>query len=140
MSCSIFDKFLTVAGCKYYCNQIASRLNLRTFDYFYDKRNCIQFPGDSNIYSFKEFREYEKWRIRFNLTRPATIKKAGLDEYVLSHKELTFNLTIKGYSFVYVCKFSQPNCNEIKHGYLDDNTKSIYIEEANGQYSFLEVM
>lgn len=140
MAYSIFDKFLTVADCKYYCNQIATRLNLNTYDYFYDKGSETKFPGNSVISSFAEFRQYEKWKIKFNLNRPATIKKMGLDEYVLRYHELSFHLTIRGYSFIYVCKFSNPK--QIERGKLDDNTKTIYIEETGGQYSFLtkEVM
>ena len=80
MSYSIYDSFLTVADCKYYCNQIAKKLNLNTYDYFYDKSSEIQFPGDSNIKAFQDFKSYEDWRIRFNLT-------------------------IKGFRFLYVCKF-----------------------------------
>ena len=105
MSYSIYDSFLTVADCKYYCNQIAKKLNLNTYDYFYDKSSEIQFPGDSNIYAFQDFKSYEDWRIRFNLTKPKTIKKLGLEEYVCKNKELVFNLTIKGMRFLYVCKF-----------------------------------
>jgi len=132
MSYSIFDKCLTADGCKYYCNQVANRLGLKPFFYYYDKLNNLQFPGNSNVHSFKEFREYESWRIKFNLTNPATIKKAGLDEYVLKHKELAFHLTIKGYSFLLMCKFSQPNHNEAACT-IQETVKPIYIEETNGQ-------
>lgn len=132
MSYSIYDHFLTIADCKYYCNQIAKRLNLTVFDYFYDKYNQIQFPGDSNIYKFDAFRCYEDWRVRFNLTKPATIKKIGIDEYVSRHHELVFNLTIKGFSFVYVCKFSANNLNEnIVYGVVEPNTNTLYIEETD---------
>ena len=105
MSYSIYDSFLTVADCKYYCNQLAKKLNLNTYDYFYDKSSEVQFPGDSNIYTFQDFKSYEDWRIRFNLTKPKTIKKLGLEEYVSKYHELAFNLTIKGMRFLYVCKF-----------------------------------
>lgn len=105
MSYSIYDSFLTITDCKYYCNQIAKKLNLNTYDYFYDKSSEIQFPGDSNIRTFQDFKSYEDWRIRFNLTKPKTIKKLGLEEYVYKNKELVFNLTIKGIRFLYVCKF-----------------------------------
>lgn len=136
MSYSIYDSFLTVSDCKYYCNQLAKRLGLSVYDYFYDKHTDKQFPGNSNLYNFKVFQEYEQWRIRFNLTRPRTISRIGLDEYVMQNRELTFNLTIKGFSFLYVCKFSIHN--EIRHGSVDDNTKTLYIEDsATGQYSFM---
>ena len=46
MSYSIYDSFLTITDCKYYCNQIAKKLNLNTYDYFYDKYSEMQFPGD----------------------------------------------------------------------------------------------
>ena len=105
MSYSIYDSFLTITDCKYYCNQIAKKLNLNTYDYFYDKYSEMQFPGDSNIYAFQDFKSYEDWRIRFNLTKPNTIKKLGLEEYVYKNKELVFNLAIKGMRFLYVCKF-----------------------------------
>lgn len=124
MSYSIYDHFLTVADCKYYCKEVANRLNLKTFDYFFDKYSELQFPGDSNIYAFDAFRGYQNWQIKFNLTKPATIKKMGLDEYVSKYHELKFNLTIKGMSFLYVCKFS-PIKEEV-----------IYVQEPSGQLAF----
>jgi hypothetical protein len=130
MSYSIYDKYLTVADCKYYCKQIANRLDLNTFDYFFDKYSELQFPGDSNIRTFDAFHEYEDWRLKFNLTKPATIKKMGLDEYVSKKHELVFNLTIKGFRFLYVCKFSK------KHE--DKNDDTLYIEEKDtGQMCML---
>ena len=135
MSYSIYDKFLTVSDCKYYCNQLAKKLNLNIYDYFYDKYSEMQFSGDSNIYAFHVFKSYEGWRIRFNLTKPNTIKKMGIEEYVSKNKELVFNLTIKGFMFLYVCKFSNPK--EVTHGVVDNNTKTVYIEESNGQLSFI---
>ena len=135
MAYSIYDSFLTVTDCKYYCNQLAKKMNLSTYDYFYDKYSEIQFPGDSNIYAFQVFKSYEDWRIRFNLTKPKTIKKLGIEEYVSKNKELVFNLTIKGMRFLYVCKFSNPK--EVTHAVLDNHTKTVYIEESNGQLSFI---
>lgn len=137
MANSIYDSFLTVTDCKYYCNQVARRLNLSTFDYFFDKYNQIQFDGDSNLRSFEVFKDYEDWRLKFNLTKPKTIKKMGLDEYVSKHHELVFNLTIKGFSFVYVCKFSDPNHNKIIIGTVDPVTSVVYKEETNGQLAMV---
>lgn len=128
MSYSIYDHFLPIMDCKYYCNQLAKKLNLSTFDYYYDKYTELQFPGDSNLRSFAVFNQYEDWQIKFNLCKPATIKKMGIEEYVLKHKELRFHLTLKGFSFLYVCKFSGNNLNE-----TIIETKPIYIEETNGQ-------
>ena len=135
MAYSIYDSFLTITDCKYYCNQLAKKLNLNTYDYFYDKYSEMQFPGDSNIYTFQDFKSYENWRIRFNLTKPKTIKKLGIEEYVSKNKELVFNLTIKGMRFLYVCKFSNPK--EVTHAVLDNHTKTVYIEEDSGQLSFI---
>lgn len=128
MSYSIYEPFLTINDCKYYCNQIAKRLNLNVFDYFYDNRNQIQFPGDSNLYNFNVFKCYEDWQIKFNLTRPKTIMKMGLDEYVFKYHELKFNLTIKGFSFLYICRFSANNYNETANINTND---SLYIEETD---------
>jgi hypothetical protein len=134
MAYSIYDSFLTISDCKYYCKQVAKKLGLTVYDYFYDKYTETQFPGDSNIYQF--FNQYEQWRIRFNLTQPRIISRIGLEEYVSKNRELKFNLTIKGFSFIYVCKFSIPN--EIRHGSVDNNTQTLYIEDsATGQYSFV---
>ena len=135
MAYSIYDSFLTITDCKYYCNQLAKKLNLSTYDYFYDKSSEVQFSGDSNIYAFQGFKSYEDWRIRFNLTKPKTIKKIGIEEYVSKNKELIFNLTIKGFRFLYVCKFSNPK--EVTHAVLDNHTKTVYIEEDSGQLSFI---
>lgn len=122
MSYSIYDSFLTIQECKYYCNQTAAKLNLTTYDYFYDKSAEIKFPGDSSLRSFKVFNEYEEWRLRFNLTKPATIKKLGLEEYISKYHELSFNLTIKGFRFLYVCKFSSAK-----------NQNETYTEEPDHQ-------
>lgn len=137
MSYSIYDSFLTINDCKYYCNQIAKKLNLNIYDYFYDKRNQLKFSGDSDIYKFEDFRYYENWRVRFNLTKPKTIKRIGLDEYISKNHELVFNLTIKGFSFVYVCHFSSGNSNETINGIIDSNTNVLYKEETNGQLCFI---
>lgn len=138
MSYSIYDSFLTIADCKYYCKQVASRLNLNVYDYFYDNRNKIKFPGDSNIRNFEDFKSYEDWRVRFNLACPKTIKKIGLDEYVTRKHELKFNLTIKGYSFLYICRFSDPNYNEnIINAVVEPNNNIAYIEEDDHQLSFI---
>ena len=140
MAYSIYDSFLTVSDCKYYCNQLAKKLNLSTYDYFYDKYSEMQFPSDSNIYGFEVLKEYENWRIRFNLTKPKTIKKMGIEEYVSKNKELIFNLTSKGVRFLYICKFSNSN-NDAEdnpvHAVLDNHTKIVYIEEDSGQLSFI---
>lgn len=141
MAYSIYDSFLTVSDCKYYCNQLAKKLNLSTYDYFYDKYSEMQFPGDSNIYAFEVLREYENWRIRFNLTKPKTIQKQGIEEYVSKNRELIFNLTIKGFRFLYVCKFSNNNKDDINdnpvHAVLYNKTKTVYVEEDSGQLSFI---
>ena len=140
MAYSIYDKFLTISDCKYYCNQIANRLGLSTFDYFYDKYTELQFPGDSNLRTFKVFNDYEDWKIKFNLCKPATISKMGIDAYVLKHKELTFHLTLKGFSFIYVCKFSAKNHNEtdnVIYGVLEPKTNIVYEEESNGQLAMI---
>lgn len=138
MSYSIFDSFLTIADCKYYCKQLASKLNVSYYDYFYDNRNKIQFPGDTDIYKFKDFRCLEAWRLKFNLTKPKTIMKLGLENYVSKNHELVFNLTVKGYSFTYVCHFSSSdNKDETINGVVDNKTNTIYIEEKDaGQLSW----
>ena len=141
MAYSIYDKFLTITDCKYYCNQLAKRLNLSVFDYFFDKYNQLQFDGDSNLRSFEVFKDYEDWRLKFNLTKPATIKKTGLEEYVLKNKELVFNLTIKGFSFMYICKFSANNHDEtsdnIVYGIIEPVSNVLYKEETNGQLAMV---
>ena len=126
MAYSVFDKFLTVQDCKYYCNQVATKLNLSSFDFFYDKSSDIQFPGDSDISKFKLFQEFEPWRLKFNLTKPATIQRLGLEEYVTKHKELRFNLTIKGLSFLYVFKFISQDTETV-------TVNPLYIIESSGQ-------
>lgn len=123
MSTTIYDSFLTILDCKYYCNQIAKKLDLIMYDYFYDNLNQVKFPGDSNLRNFDVFKYYEDWQIKFNLTKPKIIMKMGLDEYVSKNHELRFNLTIKGFSFLYVCKFSNSNHNED----LVDEEKEVVI-------------
>jgi hypothetical protein len=112
MSYSIYDNFLTIADCKFYCNEVAKKLDLSVYDYFFDKHTHLKFPGDTDIYSFEAFKQYQYWQVKFNLTKPGTIRKIGLDEYVSKHHELVFNLTIRGFSFVYICRFSAKNQNE----------------------------
>ena len=132
MATSIFDKFLTVKDCKYYCNEVAKRLDLDVFDYFYDKYNKVQFPGDSNIYNFEKFRYYEPSRITFILNNMNIIMKTGLDEYVSKKRELIFRLAIKGYQFMYTCKFTDKNHNET------DNDKAVQKEVNEMKLNHLE--
>ena len=139
MAYSIYDSFLTIQDCKYYCNQVANKLNLKTYDYFYDKSCDTKFDGDSNIYNFKVLQSYESWRIRFNLTKPKTIMKLGLDNYISKNKELVFNLTIKGFSFIYVCKFYNDQDiinNSLTSDLNTNNSYTLYVK-SNGQLSFI---
>ena len=122
MANSIYDSYLTINSCKYYCNQLASKLNLTTYDYFYDNRNHIKFSGDSDIKEFKVFKNYESWQVKFNLAKPATVKKLGLEEYISKYHKLEFHLTIKGFSFLYICKFSPAK-----------NQNETYVEEPDHQ-------
>lgn len=143
MAYSIYDKFLTISDCKYYCKQVAKQTGLSMFDYFYDKHTETQLPGDFNIYhEFQCNHHYELWQIKFNLTKPKTIMKMGLNQYVLEHKELRFHLTIKGHSFLYICKFSHPQVvKPIRQQQDDDdnkdNNKLLYNIQDNGQLSFI---
>lgn len=134
---SIFKQFLTVSDCKYYCNQVAAKLNYNTQDYFYDKNTNQQYPGDANIYNYNMFYNYESWRIKFNLAKPKTIQNIGLEQYVSENKMLVFYLTIKDFSFIYVCKFIDPKLEETiqQETYVKDNV--VYKPEANGQYKFM---
>lgn len=139
MSYSIYESFLTLEDCIYYCKQVAARLNLTTYEYFYDNRikkkfNAIKKDEDGNVKlridntakflnEFAVFKDYELYRIKFNLTKPKTIMKMGLDAYVAEKKELKFNITIKGYSFLYAVEFHE--------------SKPLYIIEDSGQMCML---
>lgn len=134
---SIFKQFLTVSDCKYYCNQIAAKLNYEVQDYFYDKNTNQKYPGDFNIYNYNMFYYYEPWRIKFNLTKSKTIQNIGLEQYVSENKILVFNLTIKDFRFVYICRFIDPKLEETikEETYVKDNV--VYKPEDNGQYRFI---
>ena len=127
---SIYDNFLTINDCKFYCNQLAQRLDLTIYDYFYDNHTQLKFPGDASLRNFDFLKSYEDWRIKFNLSKPKTIMKMGLDEYISKNHELDFYLTIKGFSFMYICKFSENNHNENNNTNQYDNQYrgSIIIE------------
>lgn len=130
MSYSIYDQFLTHSNARYYCEQIAKELNLDIYDYFYDNYTEQKFPGESDIYKFKAFQCYDTYRIKFNLCKPKTIMKTGLNAWVLKTMELRFHLTIKGFSFVYVVKFSS---KKAAHTVPNDIPGDLYVQEESGQ-------
>lgn len=138
---SIFDKFQTVASCKYYTKQVADKLNLDTFDYFWDGSSETQFPGNSDIYKFEEFRYEQPWKIKFNLTKPKTIMKIGLEEYVSKYKELAFNLTLKGHRFLYIVKFyEKQESNFVIEETVPDEVITptfVFDQDIDGQLSFV---
>lgn len=127
MSYSIYDSFLTLDACKYYCKQVAARLNLSIYEYFYDNLVEKQFE-DTDITHYREFMSYESWQVKFRLNKPKTIMKMGLDAYVAQKRELTFHLTIRGYSFLYVVKFYEPVVHEVPVV-----TTDLYVQDASGQ-------
>lgn len=132
----IFIPYRPVENYKAYCKQLAKDLEFTIYDYYFDNLNKLQFPSNSDIYKFKEFRQYDWRKIQFKLTNATTIQRMGLQEYVRKNRELVFNLTIKGYSFLYVCKFSPEN--DMRHGHVDNDTKIVYAEDnRTGQLSFV---
>lgn len=135
---SIFDKFLTVQHCDYYANQVAKKLNLKTYSYYWDNSSQTQIPSSSNILNWGVLKSYEPWRIKFNLTKPKTIMKMGLEEYVSKNHELRFNLAIKGFSILYVIQFYNPSDDGSINAVIDTNTHNLYSEDkVTGQYSFV---
>lgn len=126
---TIFDKFLTVQHCNYYAKQVATKLNLKTYSYYWDNSSQTQLPGDSNILNWNALKSYEPWRIKFNLTKSKTIMKMGLEEYVSKNHELRFNLAIKGFSIIYVIQFYNPKDDGSLNAVIDENTKCLYSED-----------
>ena len=132
MSYSIYDKFLTIESCNYYAKQIANKLGMNMFSYYYDNLDKVQIPGDE-VHDICDWLglDVADWRRTFNLCNSNKIKKIGIENYVSKHKELNFYLTVKGYSIVYAIRFSdiKPKPNKIH----DDD----YIIESDGQLSFI---
>lgn len=128
---SIYDKFLTIESCNYYSKQIANKLGMNMFSYYYDNLDKVQIPGDE-VHDICDWLglDVADWRRTFNLCNANNIKKIGIENYVKDKHELNFYLTVKGYSIVYAIRFSdiKPKQNKI----YDD-----YIEESNGQLSFI---
>ena len=105
---SIFDKYLSLNDCGYYIKRTADVLGLQTYCYYWDNKNKIKIPSEKNIHTWSDFRYMEAWRITFNLSKPKTIAKVGLEQYVSKHHELVFKLNMPHYSIVYVAKFYKP--------------------------------
>lgn len=120
MPVTVFDKFLTQEQCKSICMDIAKRNNLDMFDYIYDNHTEIQFPGDVDVCTFKALENYELWQIKFNLAKPKTVLRLGVDEFVRLNQELRFHLTIRGFSLLYVCKFTRKESEDLSYLYKDE--------------------
>lgn len=126
---SIYYPFLPLEHCVTYCKQVAERLNLATYDYFYDNRIKKQFStvkkdDAGNVIltidntekfrrEFKVFGEYDPFYIKFKLAKPKTIMKMGLDEYVAKNRELRFHINMTGFSFLYTVEFYEPTVEEV---------------------------
>lgn len=129
---TIFDKFQQVSSLDYYAKYYASKLDMNAFQYYWDNINHVQIPCTSNIRNWKEFVNYPDYRLSFNLTDIRRIKRYScIEDYIREHKRLSFNLTIKGYSILYIIEFS----NKTKP-VQPDNINIIYQEEPNGQLYF----
>ena len=129
MSYSIYDKFLTIQSCNYYSKQIANKLGMNMFTYYYDNLDKVQIPGDE-VHDICDWLglDVADWRKTFNLCNANKIKKIGIENYIKDKHEINFYLTVKGYSIIYAIRFS-----DIK----PDKTHDNYIEESNGQLSFI---
>lgn len=121
MPVTVFDKFLTPIQCKSLCTEIAKRNNMELFDYYYDNQTELQFSGDCDICTFRALENYELWQIKFNLARPKTVLRLGVDEYIRTHQELRFHLTIRGFSLLYVAKFSHKESEDLSYLYKDES-------------------
>ena len=139
MSYSIYDKFLTIQSCNYYSKQIANKLCMNMFTYYYDNIDKIQIPGDE-VHDICDWLglDVPNWRRTFNLCNANKIKKIGIENYIKDKRELNFYLTVKGYSIIYAIKFMdikqilKPKViNSPQDNILDD-----YILESDGQLAF----
>lgn len=131
MSYSIYDKFLTIQSCNYYVKQIANKLNMKTFSYYYDNLDKVQIPGDDvhDICSWLGL-DVPEWRRTFNLCNANKIRKIGIENYVKSNHELNFYLTVKGESIIYAIRFMDIDINH------DDVIPHEYLLESDGQLRF----
>ena len=131
MSYSIYDKFLTIESCNYYAKQIANKLGMNMFSYYYDNLDKVQIPGDetNDICNWLGL-DVPEWRRKFNLCNANKIKKIGIENYIKDKHEINFYLTVKNMSIIYAIRFSdiKPKQNKIH----DD-----YIIESNGQLKFI---
>lgn len=135
MSYSIYDKFLTIESCNYYAKQIAEKLNLKTFSYYYDNLDKVQIPGDetNDICNWLGL-DVPEWRRKFNLCNANKIKKIGIENYIKDKHEINFYLTVKNMSIIYAIRFM-----DIKPKVIDNPQGNIlddYILESDGQLAF----
>lgn len=130
MSYSIYDKFLTIESCNYYAKQIAEKLNLKTFSYYYDNLDKVQIPGDetNDICNWLGL-DVPEWRRTFNLCNANKIRKIGIENYIKDKHELNFYLTVKNMSIIYAIRFSDIKINP--QGNVYD-----YVLEPDGQLAF----
>lgn len=135
MSYSIYDKFLTIESCNYYAKQIAEKLNLKTFSYYYDNLDKVQIPGDetNDICNWLGL-DVPEWRRKFNLCNANKIKKIGIENYIKDKHEINFYLTVKNMSIIYAIKFMdiKPKVTNNPQGNILDD----YILESDGQLAF----
>ena len=134
MSYSIYDKFLTIESCNYYAKQIAEKLNLKIFSYYYDNLDKVQIPGDEiDICNWLGL-DVPEWRRKFNLCNANKIKKIGIENYIKDKHEINFYLTVKNMSIIYAIKFMDIKPKVIDN--LQGNILDDYILESDGQLAF----
>lgn len=136
---SIYDKFLSIRACNYYCNQIAQKLNLTvSYSYFFDNRTKKRYKA---IRDCQALSKYSDNSLKFNLSSP--IRNMGAEQYAAKHHKIVFYLMVTGFCISYTIKFSPKkvveNHNEpvVHKAVVDSYTSVLYIEETNGQLSMV---
>ena len=136
---SIYDKFLSIRACNYYCNQIAQKLNLTvSYSYFFDNHTKKQYK---TIRDCQSLSKYSDNSLKFNLS--SSIRNMGAEQYVEKHHKIVFYLMVTGFCISYTVKFSpkkvEENHNEpvVHKAVIDSSTSALYIEDANQQLTMV---
>lgn len=129
----VFSK-LEIAQVKNFCKEFAKENEYRIYEYFYNNDTHIndfvgaKFAGNVNIYNFAFLAPYKdrKADILFSISDEKRIlREGGIENYIRNHGELVFHLALKGFRFLYKCKFyKKPIVSNINHDDYTDETDS----------------
>jgi hypothetical protein len=124
---------LTIAQCKDHCIDVASKLNLNTFFWYYDGKKKQTYKYSDSNFNIPVFVKHFK-----NVSRDAKFNLVScnineLESFVKNQKQkkVIFKLVGCGENFILECSFSQPKCAPVKAEKTKAKAETVTVNHIN---------